>query len=62
MREIYVNGIYFRYKNARDLAFLLRYAKEPARLAFLAQVCTDVARRRQMIFRIIGIRTATTVA
>lgn len=42
MREIYVNGVEFRYKTERDLSIILRHARQPARLGPLIRLCAEI--------------------
>lgn len=49
MREIFVNGVAFRYKTERDLSLILRHARQPARLQPLVGLVSEVQKRRKMI-------------
>jgi hypothetical protein len=56
VREIFINGVAFRYKSERDLSLILRHATRPARLRPLLRLCADVKRRRDIVqkFRQVG--------
>lgn len=62
MREIYVNGVAFRYKSERDLELILRHARKPARLMFLSELCRDVATRRKTLQKIIDMEREAPVS
>lgn len=49
MREIFVNGVSFRYRTERDLGLILRHAHQPARLRPVCELTAAVKRRRNLV-------------
>jgi hypothetical protein len=49
MREIFVNGVAFRYKTERDLSIILRHSRNPARLKPLCRLVADVKQQQNLI-------------
>lgn len=45
MREIFINGMSFRYKTERDLGIILRSAKLAERMRAVVQQCQRIRQR-----------------
>lgn len=48
MREIFVNGVAFRYKSERDLGIILHNARQPARLKPLCELLQEARHQRRI--------------